>query len=320
MGRFKILAQNDPQLTQFYASPVYLNPAFSGATSCWRVGGNYRNQWFLGDKPYQTGIIYGDKNLRNIKAGAGAYIMYDTPGAGGYQTFEFAASFAKQISIKDELQLRVGIQPSYHIKYLTTAANTNTYGDQITNLRGLVSGTTDNPNILGSYNFFDLSAGVLAYSKTIWLGFAAHHLLRNPFTGNYPTQYVPMRLSLHGGYKFQLNDYAESTITPAFQLKNQGFSAYQLDLGMYYERTKLILGIWARGIPFVTGKGLNMDAVAFLVGYRKYDFRICYSYDLPLSRMINSFGTHEISVVFEFCTSGKQKPPKYIQQLPCPVF
>ncbi|TAG59271.1 MAG: type IX secretion system membrane protein PorP/SprF [Cytophagales bacterium] len=309
----------DVQFTQFYASPLYLNPAFAGATSCWRVGGNYRNQWFLGDRPYQTGIVYGDKNLRHIGAGVGAYIMYDTPGAGGYQTFEFAAAFAKQIKLGNNLQLRIGLQPSYHIKYLTSAASQNIFGDQITNLQGPVGGTSDNPTILGSYNFFDLSSGVLLYSKSLWLGIAAHHLLRNPFIRAYSIQPVPMKLSLHGGYKFQLNDANESTLTPAFQLKQQGY-ALQFDVGLYYERSRLVLGTWYRGIPIITGKGINSDALAFLVGYRKYDFRICYSYDLPLSRMISTFGSHEISIIFEFCSNKKQKPPKYIQQLPCPSF
>lgn len=309
----------DVQLTQFYASSIYLNPAFAGATDCWRVGGNYRNQWFLGNKAYQTGIVYGDKNIRSIGAGLGAYIMYDAPGAGGFQTFEFAAVFAKKIKITKELQLRIGIQPSYHIKYLTNAAANNTFGDQMTNLQGVVGGTSDSPTVYASYNFFDLSTGFLLYSKSLWLGLAAHHLLRNPFVKSYQLQPVPMKLSLHGGYKIQLYDNAESSITPVFQLKNQGY-ALQLDLGVYFERSNWITGSWYRGIPFITGKGMNSDAVAFLIGYRKYDFRICYSYDLPLSKMIYSFGSHEIGVVFEFCKAGKQKPPRNVQQLPCPIF
>ena len=39
-----MLAQ-DPEFTQFYANPLYLNPAFAGTARCPRVNLNYRNQW-----------------------------------------------------------------------------------------------------------------------------------------------------------------------------------------------------------------------------------------------------------------------------------
>lgn len=310
------LFAQDPQLTQFYAAPVYLNPAFAGATPCWRLGATHRNQWFLSDRAYATYMVSADKNIRSIGAGLGGYILHDTPGAGGYNTFEFAIAFAKQIKIRQDLQLRIGIQPSYHLKYLS-AAN-YIYGTQLTNLNGFVGGPADAPQV-ASYNFFDLSTGGLLYSRSFWIGLGIHHVLRNPFITPYTLQYVPMKISLHGGKKFELNDDAGSTLTPAFQLKNQG-TALQLDLGAYLERNHLVLGAWYRGIPFITSKGLNSDALAFLIGYKKYDFKLCYSYDLPLSRMIYSFGTHEISLIFEFCKPGKEKPPRNIQQLPCPVF
>lgn len=257
-----------------------------------------------------------DKNIRSIRAGLGGYVLHDTPGAGGYNTFEFALTFAKQIKIRQDLQFRIAIQPSYHIKYLT--AIDNIYGTQLTNLSGFVGGQSDAPQ-LASYNFFDLSTGGLLFSRSFWIGLGIHHLLRNPLITAYSLQYVPMKISLHGGKKFELNDEASTTLTPAFQIKNQG-AALQLDLGVYLDRNHLVLGAWYRGIPFITGKGLNSDALAFLIGYKKYDFRLCYSYDLPMSRMINTFGTHEICLIFEFCKSGKEKPPRNIQQLPCPVF
>ena len=35
----------DPEFTQFYANPLYLNPAFAGTGRCPRIIMNYRNQW-----------------------------------------------------------------------------------------------------------------------------------------------------------------------------------------------------------------------------------------------------------------------------------
>jgi hypothetical protein len=43
----------DPQYSQFYAAPLYLNPAFAGATGQNRIGINYRNQWPAIDANFQ---------------------------------------------------------------------------------------------------------------------------------------------------------------------------------------------------------------------------------------------------------------------------
>src|SRR6185295_17434324 len=43
-GLGDLLAQ-DPEFTQFYANPLYLNPAFAGTARCPRICLNYRNQW-----------------------------------------------------------------------------------------------------------------------------------------------------------------------------------------------------------------------------------------------------------------------------------
>ena len=39
------LNAQDVQFSQFYAAPLYLNPAFAGSAELARAGINYRNQW-----------------------------------------------------------------------------------------------------------------------------------------------------------------------------------------------------------------------------------------------------------------------------------
>ena len=35
----------DPQFSQFYANPIYTNPAFAGSSTVGRIVANARNQW-----------------------------------------------------------------------------------------------------------------------------------------------------------------------------------------------------------------------------------------------------------------------------------
>jgi type IX secretion system PorP/SprF family membrane protein len=45
VGAADTLSAQDIQYSQFYANPIYLNPAFTGAAEASRFGVNYRNQW-----------------------------------------------------------------------------------------------------------------------------------------------------------------------------------------------------------------------------------------------------------------------------------
>ena len=56
----------DPQFTQFYASPMFLNPAFTGLTYEHRFTANYRNQWPGIKKAFSTYMATYDYNISNL--------------------------------------------------------------------------------------------------------------------------------------------------------------------------------------------------------------------------------------------------------------
>src|SRR6185369_11344180 len=70
----------DPQFSQFYAAPLYLNPAFAGATGQARVGANYRNQWPAIDANFTTISAFGDFYNESKNIGLGAIITKDREG------------------------------------------------------------------------------------------------------------------------------------------------------------------------------------------------------------------------------------------------
>ena len=72
----------DPEFTQFYAAPLYLNPAFAGSARCPRVTMNYRNQWPALSKTFITTAVAYDQQVDAISGGLGIMVMNDKAGEG----------------------------------------------------------------------------------------------------------------------------------------------------------------------------------------------------------------------------------------------
>ena len=67
----------DPQFTQFYANPLYLNPAFAGTARCPRICMNYRNQWADLSGRYVTYSASYDMHVNALGGGIGALVTTD---------------------------------------------------------------------------------------------------------------------------------------------------------------------------------------------------------------------------------------------------
>ena len=58
-----VVSAQDPSFSQFFASPLTLNPALTGKfNGDLRVAGNYRNQWPTVNKAYVTSTLSIDFN------------------------------------------------------------------------------------------------------------------------------------------------------------------------------------------------------------------------------------------------------------------
>jgi type IX secretion system PorP/SprF family membrane protein len=141
---------------------------------------------------------------------------------------------------------------------------------------------------------------------------------------------LPIKYSLHGGYNFYLqNRYRRrkedaKVIIPTFMYKAQG-KFDQLDIGIYYLQSSFLLGVWYRGIPIKSDyKIYNRDALDIQLGVKLNEFSFTYSYDFTISKlsMINTHGSHEVSLIYNFCLDWpkRRKPPKHVRKLPCPDF
>src|SRR5580700_1098541 len=77
----------DPSFSQFFSSPLNVNPALTGNINAdWRVVSNLRDEWIQPASPYATGTLCFDKKIFQDKIpnvpeknifGIGGMLMYD---------------------------------------------------------------------------------------------------------------------------------------------------------------------------------------------------------------------------------------------------
>ena len=318
----------DPQFSQFYAAPLYLNPAFSGSTGLARAGLNYRKQWPSMNASFTTYSAFFDYFFDEVNSGVGILFMSDREGLAGLNTHSVALQYTYEFRISESLVIRPALEGSYTISNLDFG--NLVFGDQI-NYQGIYKPVTDEMfNSDFRNNYFDVGTGVLVYSKNLWIGFSAHHLLKPNLSFLDNNSQLPLKYSVHAGYKILMpttrnltysRGYRDVSLTPTVQYKQQGqFS--QLDVGLYFTYEPIVLGASYRGVPFKTVDGFaNNESVIALVGISTNGLSIGYSYDYTISNLgIRTGGAHEMSIRYEFFLGDPRKPPKNVRELPCPRF
>jgi type IX secretion system PorP/SprF family membrane protein len=297
------LKAQDPQFTQFYANPLYLNPAFAGTARCPRFCLNYRNQWPNISGTYVTYSFSGDVHVDAMAGGVGMLVTSDDQANGTLRTTNASLLYSYQAVINREFSLKFGLQATYMQKALDPTALH--FGDMIDARRGFVWNTNE-PLPAQTLKTADFSVGMLGYSKHYFFGFAAHHITQ-PNEGFLSDSPLPVKFTAHGGAIITLEKGNESYISPNILFQSQQ-QFRQLNLGLYYVKGPFVAGLWYR----------NADAVIALVGIQNANFKFGYSYDVTVSKLAgNTAGSHEVSVQLQFECKAKRK--KY-RTISCPSF
>jgi len=307
----------DPTFSQFYANALYLSPSFAGATSEYRFALNYRNQWPAVPGVFHTYSISFDKALTNFNSGIGVLATYDVAGSGNLSTTNIGLVYSYDFNINKEWHVRPGVNFKFY--YLGLDIGKLVFNSQITG-----SGTTPSvtPPPFENVADIDFASSALIYNERIWAGITLDHLL-TPKTSFYGDDaVVPLKINLYGGTqilkKTRLRQTTQEILSVAINFQKQA-KFYQTDVGLYYYKDPLILGLWYRGIPLVTSQA--GDAIIGLIGIKTGQLHLGYSYDFTISNLINSTGgAHEISLVYEFNNLSKGQLSKRIKAIPCPEF
>jgi type IX secretion system PorP/SprF family membrane protein len=312
----------DQQFTQFYAVPGYINPAFAGASVQSRISAQYRNQWAAIPGGFSAFNLAYDQYLPNINSGMGLFINYDKAGTGGLKSTGIHYQYAYEARIKRNWFFRPALQFGYVSKAIDM--DKLTFYDQMVrdNAEQSVEYGTMRPS-----NYFDFGTGLLTYSQKFWFGVAAFHN-NNPDQSFSDAKRAPVmrKYGAHGGIRVRVKSNSlaklDNYIVVAANFQSQQ-EFDQLDLGVYYELSPVVLGLWYRGLPIKRNgyNTVNHDAVAVLFGFQAARYKIGYSYDVTISKLgiSNSAGSHELSLVYQWANKSNTRSKK-IRIMPCAKF
>lgn len=307
------LKAQDPEFSQFYANPLYTNPAFAGS-ECGRIALAYRMQYYGLPGGFVTFNGSYDQRVKEIGGGFGIMFTNDKAGEGVLTANHVNAAYAYEIETNSGVNFRLGVQAGFFQKALQW--DKLRWGDQILPQLGFVNPTNETriDKAVTSANF---AAGALVYSKKFYAGVACHNLTeptQSFFQASGPGTTLPRRFTVHGGLVIPLDDKREpdATFSPNILIMSQGkFS--QVNVGFYINKGPLVAGLWFRQtVP-------NSDALIALIGFRQGDFKFGYSADFTVSNLRSAGKTaHELTATYQFCNERVKR--RTYRTLKCPGF
>jgi len=301
-------AGQDPAFSQFYANPLYMNPAMAGIEGPAKVSVGYRNQWPGATNPYVTYHASFEKYIEALQGGVGVHIINDRQGGGVFNTLSLDAIYAYHLRVSNDLMVTGGFQASVGQRNMNPT-------DLILPTDLIGAGTTT----LVPYSkvYPDFAVGFGGFFKNFFGGVAVHHLIE-PYssTSEDPNTRLSRKYTVHVGALIPI--YEKRLGTEVLQLSPnlvffQQDIYQQLNYGLEVLYRGVIIGAWFRqDLLFSYGTAI------FSAGYSNGQFRIRYSYDAKLSPPdlhIPTLGAHELSMVVLFENLNKSTKHRAIK---CP--
>lgn len=309
-----------PQYSQYYSAPSFLNPGLIGNQAGNRFSLNVRDQWTAIPGTYLSYAAAYDTYSTDINSGFGLAFHQDKAGSGALGFTFVQAGYSYNIQLNRKLALKPGVTFAYGNS--TIDYDKLTFGDQL--VTGLNTSQFYN-QYADKVNFFDVGAGIVLYGKNFWSGFSAYHLNQPNTSLTYGIEVLEPVFSLHAGYRYVLAKSYKSGIRSSITLTTQFKSQKkwdQFDIGGYYYINPLVVGLWYRGLPFVkdySPQSSNNDAVVVMVGIKQEIWSFAYSYDVTVSELFaNTGGAHEVTMSYIWL--NKYKKRKRRRMVPCPTF
>ncbi len=308
-----ILLGQDAIFSQFYANPLYLNPAFAGVQICPQLHLNYRNHPFPDFGHLSTYSVSYQRHWRPVSGGIGLLVTSEHMGEMLRRHF-IGGIYSYHTQLTRDYHLNFGVNAAYYRKDLQW--DKLVFPDQYDPFTGNIVPTGETPPENTWIHALDISTGILFYSEKFFTGITGHHLTR-PQQSLYSDEKLPIKLTLHGGTRFKLERYGyrgsvqNIYFSPNIIMQHQG-DFFRINYGAYFDIELVTAGVWLRQ------DFKNRKTLIFLIGFFQEKYRIGYSYDYSLSGVyMSGAGVHEISISLNFaCDRQKLK----YNILNCPNF
>lgn len=319
------LQAQDKHFTQFYASPLTLNPALSGSMEgSYRVGAIYRDQWRkVLDNPIKTFSMAADlrfdANKRNNSedaVGLGIMFFNDKVSVVDFSTTQIAVSLAyhKALGIEQDQFLSIGLQGG--LTQRNVSYGSLNFQDEFDGTSGY-TGVSSEVLPANNFAFPDLNVGINYSSKFgteghFFAGASYHHILRpkisfyeDPVANTIPEGgrlYSKLNAQVSASIPFDRSNRIsmQPRLLAALQGVHMEINAgtnFRFALGQYGS-SALHFGAWAR--PVRNDGGFGFDAVVALMGLEINSMLFGLSYDLNLGALQANQrqGAFELSVSY----------------------
>lgn len=316
----------DPNFSQFFASPLTLNPALTGKfDGVYRIAGNFRNQWPTINNAFVTktaSIDFGIlKNRIPVNDQFGIGILGFTDRAGnGVLTNNFAGlsvAYHKGLDENGYHQIGVGFQGTYATKRLDVTKVV--FEDQLTPLgfTGVTSEVFSNSQV--NVKYFDMNAGVIYNGTTngynnFYLGASMYHINRPKESFQGGNFLLDPRITFQAGGKIPIGTYNSLHLAANHSMQANAHNtmiggAFALNANNSEDNpTNVYIGTWYR----------FKDAIIPYISLEFGGLQIGASYDVNTSSLkpaSNSRGGMEISMIYI-----KKPVDPNARKLNCPKF
>ena len=290
VGYQSLIAQQDPQFTQYTINPLSVNSAYAGSRGNLSVVGLHRSQWVGIEGAPRTQTLSIEAPIKN-RLGLGLSIIKDELGPS--EEFYTDANFSYTIPVSENYKLAFGLKAGFRLLSLDFEKGNRVNRGDVTFSQGL------------NNEFFPtFGLGLFLHSRKQYFGISAPNLLNDKQFADLSNLQAEERFHLFfiGGWVFDLSSNLK--FKPAFLVKHVQGTPLSIDTSAnFLIQERFTLGVSYRWDDSFSGlAGFNISKNLF----------ISYAYDFTTTALnqVNS-GTHEISVRFDIFKDKILKSPRF---------